>query len=111
MAGCCAAYVQCPACFQKVTNKKGNNKMEAVLQPPPRRANLLLHCGAHAVDREIIGATSTPEPTATWAPVPHTALIEEVEQVLNRHGLSVVNRELRQNNTGIHYCMSLEPPE
>jgi hypothetical protein len=38
--------------------------MEAVLQPQARRANLLLHCGAHAVDREIIAATSTPEQTA-----------------------------------------------
>jgi hypothetical protein len=45
--------------------------MEALLQLQPRRANLLLHCGAHAVDREITGATPTPEPTATWTPLPH----------------------------------------
>ena len=51
--------------------------MEAVLQPPPRRADLLLHCGAHAVDREVIGSTPTPEPTTTWTPLPHMALIQE----------------------------------
>ena len=56
--------------------------MEAILQPQPRHANLLLHCGAHAVDREIIGATPTPETTMTWMPLPHMALIEEVETVL-----------------------------
>ena len=53
--------------------------MEAVLQPQPRHANLLLHCGAHAVDREIIGTTSTPEPTITWTPIAHMGLVEEVE--------------------------------
>jgi len=55
--------------------------MEAILQPQTRHANLLLHCGAHAVDRAIIGATPTPEPTVTWTPLPHMSLIEEVEQV------------------------------
>ena len=66
--------------------------MEALLQPQPGRANLLLHCGAHAVDREIIGTTPTPEPTVTWTPVPHMALIKEVEQVLKSNGLSVVSQ-------------------
>ena len=47
--------------------------MEAVLQPQPRRENLVLHCGAHAVDRAIIGTTPTPEPTITWTPL-HTWL-------------------------------------
>src|SRR5438552_5807805 len=94
-------------CFQTSNNER-NKKMEAVLQPPPRRANLLLHCGAHAVDREIIGATSTPEPTATWTPVPHTALIEEVEQVLNSNGLSVVNHAHSLTHDGLRYFGLME---
>jgi hypothetical protein len=65
--------------------------MEALLEPQSRRANLLLHCGAHAVDRLTITTIPTPQPTATWTPLPHLALIEEVEQVLNNNGLSVVN--------------------
>ena len=65
--------------------------MEAVLQLQPRRANLLLHCGANAVDRVIISAITTPQATATWTPLPHMALIEEVEQALNSNGLSVMN--------------------
>jgi hypothetical protein len=75
--------------------------MEALVQPQPRHANLLLHCGAHAVDREIIGATPTPEPTATWTPVPHTALIGEVEQVLKSNGLSVVNQAHSLTHDGL----------
>ena len=77
--------------------------MEALLQLQPRCANLLLHCGAHAVDREITGATPTPEPTATWTPLPHMALIEEVEGVLKSNGLSVVNQAHSLTHDGLRY--------
>src|SRR5438874_10098353 len=93
-------------CFQHLTKKE--NKMEAVLQKQPRRANLLLHCGAHAVDRVIIGATPTPEPTATWTPLPHMALIEEVEQVLTSNGLSVVNQAHSLTHDGLRYFGLME---
>src|SRR6266550_2593504 len=82
--------------------------MELLLQPQPRHANLLLHCGAHAVDREIIDATPTPEPTATWTPVPHMALIEEVEQVLKSNGLSVVNQAHSLTHDSLRYFGLME---
>ena len=82
--------------------------MEIVLQPPPRRANLLLHCGAHAVDRVIIGATPTPEPTATWTPLPHMTLIEEAERVLQSNGLSVVNQAHSLTHDGLRYFGLME---
>jgi uncharacterized protein DUF932 len=82
--------------------------MEAVLQPQPRCANLLLHCGAHAVDREIIGTTPTPEPTVTWTPVPHMALIEEVERVLTTNGLSIVNEAHSLTHDGLRYFGLME---
>ena len=82
--------------------------MEAVLQPQPRHANLLLHCGAHAVDREIIGTTSTPEPTITWTPIAHTALVEEVERVLKSNGLSVVEQAHSLTHDGLRYFGLME---
>jgi hypothetical protein len=82
--------------------------MEAVLQLQPRHANLLLHCGAHAVDRAIIGATPTPEPTVTWTPLPRIALIEEVEHVLNSNGLSVVNQVHSLTHDGLRYFGLME---
>ena len=33
--------------------------MEAILQPQTRRANLLLQCGAHAVDRAVASTSRT----------------------------------------------------
>jgi len=82
--------------------------MEAVLELQPRRANLLLHCGAHAVDRVIIGATPTPEPTLTWTPLSHMTLIEEVEQVLKSNGLSVVNQAHSLTHDGLRYFGFME---
>ena len=81
--------------------------MEAILQQP-HRVNLLLHCGAHAVDRSIIGATPTPGPTATWTPLPHMALIEEAEQVLTSNGLSVVNQAHSLTHDGLRYFGLME---
>lgn len=77
--------------------------MEAVLQPQPRHANLLLHCGAHAVDREIIGTTPTPEPISTWTPVAHRALVKEVEQVLEISGLSFMGQAHSLTHDGLRY--------
>jgi hypothetical protein len=82
--------------------------MEALPQPQSCRANLLLHCGAHAVDRLIITTVPTPEPTATWTPLPHLALIEEVEQVLNNNGLSVVNQAHSLTHDGLRYFGLME---
>src|SRR5438094_9485840 len=81
--------------------------MEAILQQP-HRANLLLHCGAHAVDRVIIGSTPTPEPTATWTPLPHMALIVDVERVLTTNGLSVANQAHSLTHDGLCYFGLME---
>ena len=52
--------------------------------------NLILHCGANAVDRSVVEATPTPPATATWQPVPHGELLAQVESFLPRYGLSKV---------------------
>jgi Domain of unknown function (DUF932) len=58
----------------------------SVTQPRP---NLLLHCGARAVAREQILGVPTPQPTATWTPIPHIELITHVENTLESNGLIV----------------------
>jgi len=45
--------------------------------PPPTkrpRPNLLLHCGAQAVDRHVVEHVPTPRATETWTPIPHLIL-------------------------------------
>src|SRR5690349_10527348 len=55
------------------------------------KANLCLHCGANAVNREQVSAVVTPERTDTWVPVSHDRLLTGVQQSLERSGLHVVS--------------------
>lgn len=73
--------------------------VQIIDQPAPRAAaaraarrptpNLLLHCGAARVPREIVGSVPTPKSTATWTPIPHLLLVEQVEQTLKANGLAI----------------------
>jgi len=58
-----------------------------------RQMNLMLHCGAHAADREQIEQVITPPGTDTWYPIPHKALIGQVERKLPEYGLTVVREQ------------------
>jgi hypothetical protein len=53
------------------------------------RLNLLMHCGASAVDRQQVIDAPTPTPTDTWTPIPHSSLIELVENRLPDYGLTI----------------------
>src|ERR1700677_4292703 len=83
-----------PVPFQ-TTNKKGKITMVDLLQSPqkPRtRSNLILHCGAHSKSRNVVKHVPTPKGTATWTPIPHILLIEEVERALKTNGLTIANQ-------------------
>jgi len=77
--------------------------MEAAVQQPPRRANLFLHCGAQSVERERLDLVPTPESTQTWMPIPHMALVQEVERVLEVNALKIVNQAHSLTGDGLRY--------
>lgn len=54
-----------------------------------RRCNLILHCGASAVERIEVARVTTPRPTDTWTPIPHLTLVETVEDALRSTGLKI----------------------
>jgi hypothetical protein len=58
----------------------------------PKRCNLLLHCGAHAVDRREVRHVQCPEPTDTWFPMDHLHVLDEVEIQIRESGLKIVNQ-------------------
>lgn len=58
-----------------------------------RNFNLTLHCGSHKVELPQVQAVNTPQHTDTWFPIPHTALINLVEQSLPSYGLTVVGQQ------------------
>jgi len=65
--------------------------------------NLVLHCGAHAVERSQIYETNTPARTDTWCPIPHSLLIESVETGLKGLGLCVVEQAHSLTREGQRY--------
>ena len=56
-----------------------------------QKANLMLHCGAHAATRDQLSALATPPRTRTWVPIAHDCLLAGVEQSLSHSGLSIVS--------------------
>lgn len=73
-----------------------------------KELNLILHAGAHSVEREAVARVNTPEPTKTWAPIPHTALIETVEDTLRADDLVIVNRAHGLTRNGDRYFGMLQ---
>lgn len=68
-----------------------------------RTANLCLHTGANTVTRDQLVATATPERTNTWVPIPHAALLGQVQASLQQSGLHVVNESHALGNNGNRY--------
>ena len=55
-------------------------------------SNLILHCGAASVERDTLALVPTPEPEATWCPIPHASLVAEVEGALQRANMRIVSQ-------------------
>jgi hypothetical protein len=68
-----------------------------------KSCNLILHCGAEAVQRDALKAVRTPAATATWTPVPHLRLVEQVEHALAASRLTVVNQAHALSHGGDRY--------
>lgn len=77
--------------------------------PLARRVpNLTLHCGAHAVEIEQVSAVRTPEPTASWQPIPHDQLIRQVETTLEATNLRIGTTAHSLTRDGMRYFGLME---
>jgi hypothetical protein len=65
--------------------------------------NLVLHCGARAVERTALASVDTPVATPTWQPIPHLRLVEQVELALNSCQLKIVNQAHCLSQDGWRY--------
>lgn len=71
--------------------------------PQRRHPNLLLHCGAKAVEREQVVEVPTPWATETWTPIPHIDLIVQVENTLRANGLAIGTQAHSLTHDGTRY--------
>jgi hypothetical protein len=66
-------------------------------------SSLVLHAGAHAVTREQVFASETPDPTDTHFPVPHGMVIEQVQNSLADLGWRVTEEAHALLGDGLRY--------
>ena len=70
--------------------------------------NLVLHCGARHVERDAVEMAKTPAPSATWMPVAHHRILEQVEATLRSGGMMVTNEAHALWQDGLRYFGLLE---
>ncbi len=69
---------------------------------------MILHCGAKETTRQDLSLVPTPDPTATWTPIPHEALLNVAAENLERSGYRIVSERHALNREGGHYFGLLE---
>ena len=67
------------------------------------KCNLVLHCGANAVERSVVSKVKTPSRTATWTPIPHMRFVEQVERSLFQSRLEIVSQAHALSHDGDRY--------
>ena len=89
--------------------------MVAILEPqappviaPRRHPNLLLHCGARAVERQAVISVPTPPPTESWTPIPHIELVSHIETTIRSNGLTVGTQAHSLTHDGMRYFGLME---
>src|SRR4030095_3126122 len=82
--------------------------IETIEVSAEKRANLVLHAGAHEVSRQTVNDVVTPEPTKTWMPISHISLIEQVELVLKTNNLRVTGQAHSLTREGMRYFGLME---
>jgi len=102
-----------PALFSKHSNQK--TIMIAHLDPEPvaiipsrRSPNLLLHCGAQAVELDAVRKVRTPRSTNTWCPIPHYELVAQVQKTLKTTNLRIGTQAHSLSHEGQRYFGLME---
>ena len=76
--------------------------------PQRRHPNLLLHCGAHAVEIDAVANVKTPASTRSWVPIAHHQLIETVQRTLAATNLTIGSQAHSLTHDGSRYFGLME---
>ena len=85
------------------------NLLELPVAPKARRnPNLILHCGAQAVELSDVSKVKTPRATSTWQPIPHHQLITTVHRTLATTNLTIGTQAHSLTHDGARYFGLME---
>jgi hypothetical protein len=76
--------------------------------PKRRHPNLILHCGAAAVEFDEVATVKTPRATSTWQPIPHHQLIQTVQRTLATTNLTIGMQAHSLTHDGSRYFGLME---
>lgn len=62
---------------------------------------LSIHKGASRISKDELASLHTPTATARWTPVPHSTMVELVENALSASGLEITSRDYAVWNEGV----------
>ena len=78
--------------------------LEQLPAPTKRKhPNLILHCGASAVELKEVSKVKTPRATSTWQPIPHHQLISTVQRTLATTNLTIGSEAHSLTHDGARY--------
>ena len=85
------------------------NLLDLPVAPKARRnPNLILHCGAQAVELDQVRSVKTPRATSTWQPIPHHQLIQTVQRTLATTKLTIGTQAHSLTHDGARYFGLME---
>ena len=84
------------------------NLLELPVAPKRRNPNLILHCGAQAVELDHVRSVKTPRATSTWQPIPHHQLIQTVQRTLATTKLTIGTQAHSLTHDGARYFGLME---
>jgi hypothetical protein len=76
--------------------------------PQRRHPNLILHCGAHAVELDQVANVKTPASTQSWVPIAHHQLIDTVQRTLAATNLTIGSQAHSLTHDGTRYFGLME---
>ncbi len=71
-------------------------------------STLIAHCGAQVVTRDELALVKAPEPTRTWYPLAHSAVLERVETTLKETGFRIEKETLAMTRAGARFFATLD---
>jgi Domain of unknown function (DUF932) len=86
------------------------NLQEAIQQT---EATLCAHSGAMKINREDLYSVATPKGTDSWKPIPHSMLVDTIEETLRRNHFRIAKEEYAVQTEGakLFGVMTLESTE
>lgn len=69
---------------------------------------LVAHCGAERISREQLRLIEPPPATATYLPVKHAELVDELEEGLHRRNLTIIREQYAVQTEGLKFFAVLD---